>query len=329
MTWRQLNDPTNRENRNAGNGGDLVKHTVYLTVLDYLLANDPWSNETRVRECHAGRGMYLIPHDDRGRRPLLECLYEPVDADVGVLLHDVQRASQGALGTWLADRETFGWYSGSAVLNAWRLGAVREGCHQLHLYEMAPDTRQVLRSLFGVRALQFPQLKVHIYPDPEDQQDFDGELHIEQNVSAWNCQDLVLLDPFAMWRQNQDQVRRDRYRRIIEQLIAREQDSPSLVLFWTWGRAFPVADGDLAGTSVPASNGYQELRDLLHQAERHFIRVTWRWGLQFAMWVSVQDSHLMPLCAALQDRCAALRTHLEQQGFRGRLAHPSIEIGLD
>ncbi len=43
MAWRQLNDPENPENRNAGNGGDLVKHTVYLNVLDYLLVHPPWS----------------------------------------------------------------------------------------------------------------------------------------------------------------------------------------------------------------------------------------------------------------------------------------------
>ena len=72
MPWRQLHDPDNPENRNGGNGGDLGKHTVYLAVLDYLLARSPWSAELRVRECHAGRGMYRIPTD--ARRPLLDCL---------------------------------------------------------------------------------------------------------------------------------------------------------------------------------------------------------------------------------------------------------------
>ena len=50
MGWRELNDSTNPMDKKAGNGGDLVKHTVYLTVLDYLLARSPWSNELRVRE---------------------------------------------------------------------------------------------------------------------------------------------------------------------------------------------------------------------------------------------------------------------------------------
>ena len=102
MTWFDLQDPSNRENRNAGNGGDLVKHTVYLGTLDYLLNQSPWCDELRIRECHAGRAAYFIPKTD-SRRPLLECLYDPLDADTGGVLHDTQRASQQALGVWPGD----------------------------------------------------------------------------------------------------------------------------------------------------------------------------------------------------------------------------------
>jgi hypothetical protein len=328
MSWRQLHDPENPENRNAGNGGDLVKHTVYLTTLDYLLARFPWSNELRVRECHAGRGMYAIPGDD-ARRPLLECLYDPLDADVGVFLHDAQRASQSALGLWPANPAHFGWYSGSAVLNAWRLGLADAGNHRLELYEQAPATRRILRALFASPGLQLSRLDVRILPEPEDHRAFDGELHIENNISAWSCQDLVLLDPFAMWRQDQDQLRRDHYGRIIDSLVDREKDSPLLILFWTWGRAFPIDDGDLDGTNSRVGNGYQELRDRLHQAGRHYIRVRWRLGLQFAMWVLVPDSHLNRLSAALQQRCNDIRDHLLRRGCRERLASPNVEVIVD
>jgi hypothetical protein len=43
MDWKLMDDAANIENRNAGNGGDLVKHTVYLAVLRSLLRQDPWS----------------------------------------------------------------------------------------------------------------------------------------------------------------------------------------------------------------------------------------------------------------------------------------------
>jgi hypothetical protein len=143
------------------------------------------------------------------------------------------------------------------------------------------------------------KVDVRIKPEPEDQSEFDGQLHIENFVAKWDSQDLVLLDPFAIWRQNCYQPRRNRYRRIVEQLIARGQESPLLLLFWTWGNDFPGAVGDLDGTKKPVRDGYQELRCLLHQAKRHFIRVTWRWRFQFAMWVLVPDSHLEALAAAL------------------------------
>jgi hypothetical protein len=328
MPWHQLHDPRNLENRNAGNGGDLAKHTVYLTVLDYLLGHSPWSSELRVRECHAGRGMYRIPAGDI-RRPLLQCLYDPICAEVGVLLHELQRASQSALAVWPAHLADFEWYSGSAVVNAWRLGRAQAGSHRLELYELAADTRRILREVFASADSQLQRLDVRVLPESEDECDFDGELHIENNVSSWNSQDLVLLDPFAMWSQDKDQPRRNRYRQIIERLIARGQGSPLLMLFWTWGRAFPVADRDLDGTNSPVENGYQELRGVLHQANKHFIRVTWRWGLQFAMWVLVPESHLEALSAALQRRCDDIRDHLQQRGCRGRLANPNIEVVVD
>ena len=76
-------------------------------------------------------------------------------------------------------------------------------------------------------------------------------------------------------------------------------------------------------------NGYQELRGLLHQANRHFIRVTWRWGLQFAMWVIVPDSHLGALCGAVQRHCDELREHLQHRGCRDRLANSNIAVVVD
>jgi len=328
ISWRQLQDPENRENRNAGNGGDLVKHTVYLTTLDYFLGQSPWSNGLRVRECHAGRGMYAIPRDD-ARRALLEGLYDPADADMDVFLHDMQRASQCALRVWPSNLAALEWYSGSAVLNAWRLKAATAGSHLLEVYELAPDTREILRAVFKDLRLRSLKVDVRIPPDPEDHRDFDGELHIENNISTWGSQDLVLLDPFAMWRQDQDQLRRDRYGRIIDSLLGREEDSPLLSLFWTWGQAFPAADGDLKDTNTRVRHGYQDLRDRLHRVGRRFIRVAWRWGLQFAMWILVPDSHLIGLSVALQQRCSEMRDHLLRRGCRGRLTCPDVEVIVD
>jgi 23S rRNA A2030 N6-methylase RlmJ len=327
MLWRDLEDATNPENSNAGNGGDLVKHTVYGATLEYLLGHDPWSKGIRVRECHAGRGMYRIPSDDAARTSLLRCLCQPFDADTGTLLHDLQRAVQMAMRTWPEGEQPVTWYVGSAALNAWILGCANNGAHQLELYEQAPDTRRILRAVLASCALHRSEIRVCIFPEGEDGSQFDGESHIEDNVSSWGTQDLILLDPFAMWRQPHHQPQRDRYRRIIDELTARDDDSPQLILFWTWGRAFPVARGDLQGTTKLARNGYADMRALLHRADKHFIRVTWCWGLQFAIWVIVPKLHLDALRQIVQERCDQLRDHLRDDGCR--FQDPNIDVRVD
>jgi hypothetical protein len=329
VPWRTLTDPENIENRNAGNGGDLGKHTVYLAVLEYLLQHQPWSTGLRARECHAGRGMYEIPAGDSSRRrPLLERLYEPLDAQVGVPLHDVQQGSQRALRTWPEEPGAFAWYSGSAVVNAWCLGNAARGEHLLELYELAPATRAILRAVFADPGLDLPRATVRVLPEIEDGREFDGEAYMEQNVASWAAQDVILLDPFAIWWRPRYQRHRGRYRRILDQLLGLPEP-PQLLWFWTWGRALAVAKGDIAGTSTPALNGYQDLRQALHGAGRRFIRIAWRCGLlQFAMWVVVPPHHLAPLAEGLRVRCDQVRDHL-LRGRTSRLGRPSIEVVVD
>jgi hypothetical protein len=325
VPWRTLADTGNRENQNAGNGGDLGKHTVYLTILDYLLQHEPWATGLRVRECHAGRGLYEIPTGDL-RRPRLECLYHPLHEEAEIPLHNVQRDSQTALNVWPQQRDALHWYSGSAIVNAWCMAKASRGNHVLELYELAPNTRAILRSVFADRSFQFSRVTVRMLPEPEDGCDFDGELHIERSISSWASQDLILLDPFAMWRRRKHQCCRDRYRRIFDQLLALPAP-PQLVLFWTWGRAFQAAVGDIEGARPPVPNGYQELRQLLRDANHSFIRVCWRWGLQFAMWIVVPAAHLQPLEAALKLRCDEIRDHLLSNGCG--LINPDIRITID
>ena len=308
--WTRLQDPDNPENKNAGNGGDLIKHTVYLTVLEQLLSHAPWRERLRVRECHAGSGMYSIPVGDP-RRPMLECLYKPFDADIGVPLHDRQRASQRSLEVWPTDSTGVDWYAGSAVINAHRLAAT-PGRHLIELYEMSSDTRRVLRMVLATLGHDTSDVKIRVLPDEDGDRPFDGESHIVNSIVRWDSRDLVLLDPFAMWRQDCHQVQRDRYGSIVDTVIEKGQESPLLVLFWTWGRAFPVAEGDLQNTNRAVRNGYQDLRARLLEADRHPISVVWRWGLQFAMWVLVPDSQQRSLAAGLHQRCCEVRDRLSR-----------------
>ena len=304
-------DPHNRQNKNTGNAGDLVKHTVYLAVIDSLLQADPWRDHLRVRECHAGRGLYRIPSGDRRMRSL-KVLCEPVDDDNGVLLHDRQRAAQRALRVWPSDLGGLGWYAGSAALNTQRLASV-SGRHCIELYERELDTRRILHST--LEKLHADTVEVCVSAEP------DGERYIADNIGRWDSRDLVFLDPFAMWRQECHQVQRDRYREIVGAVTERAEDSALLALFWTWGQNFRAAEGDLHDTNDAVPGGYQDLRRLLHGSGRHFIRIAWRWELQFAMWVLVPESRRCDIATALRRHCRTLRDCLQRDSV--------VEVTID
>ena len=48
----------NKQNSNAGNGGDLLKHSAYLALLDELVSREPWHHEIHIVEAHSGKGVY-------------------------------------------------------------------------------------------------------------------------------------------------------------------------------------------------------------------------------------------------------------------------------
>jgi len=182
MDWKLMDDAANIENRNAGNGGDLVKHTVYLAVLRSLLRQDPWSKGLLLRECHAGRGAYRMPEGD-SRCRLLSCLYSSSTADAPILLQ-AQSSILGALGCWPSGAEALQWYAGSALVNAHALCWGNANCHKLELYEWLPETRRILRAVLDAAqpgALRF----WNILPKEEQGEEFDGEAFVERNIVHW------------------------------------------------------------------------------------------------------------------------------------------------
>jgi 23S rRNA A2030 N6-methylase RlmJ len=320
MDWRLMED-ANRENRNAGNGGDLVKHTVYLATIGFLIGRKPWSDGLFLRECHAGRGIYRISNDPR--RSSLACLYsDPANKDHPVLLQSAQRSVLRVLSCWPDANQPVRWYAGSALINAFALNDYPDA-RSLDLYECVPETRRILRSVLVEAKPHFP---VTVLPVEEQGQKFDGEEHIRAAVGAWGKRDLILLDPFAMWRRPEHQAQRDRYGAIVDGLIARPNEAPSLILFWTWGQSFPSADGDLAGTADAVRSGYSELRTKLHRAGFHFVIVKWRWELQFAMWVVVPVTHLPAVRHDIDSHCHLLTDHLTRNGYGGIMRYPQVEI---
>jgi len=327
VDWKLVDDPANDANRVAGNGGDLVKHTVYLSVLRFLLGQEPWHSKLIVRECHAGQGTYRIPDGDPRCR-LLSCLHATPPGSSPILLHDAQESILGTLGCWPVGAEGAHYYAGSPLINAHTLAESGGGSHKLELYELLPDSRQILGSALTAGLPEAHQFWSVLHKEDQSE-NFDGEAHIACKIKDWGRQDLVLLDPFAMWRQPSDQAKRDVYGAIIDGLVSRGPDALPLVLFWTWGNNFPVADADLNGTASPVRNGYAELRAKLHKGGFDFVLVKWRWGLQFAMWVVAPAGRLTALRDAIDCHCRLLSEHLIQHGCSQSLSHPHVAVTID
>jgi hypothetical protein len=65
LSRQDLTSPS-RQDKNAGNSGDLVKHTVYLAILNYLARDE---KKAHIVEAHGGKGVYVSsnPHLRRAR----------------------------------------------------------------------------------------------------------------------------------------------------------------------------------------------------------------------------------------------------------------------
>src|SRR5256885_11846739 len=58
LSRQDLTSPS-RQDKNAGNSGDLVKHTAYLAMLDELVRS---GRKAHVVEAHGGKGVYVSSH---------------------------------------------------------------------------------------------------------------------------------------------------------------------------------------------------------------------------------------------------------------------------
>jgi len=288
-----LRDPDNPENTNAGNGGDLVKHTALLTMVEYLARQPPWRDELRLRECHAGRGVYLVG-EDGARRDRLASL-----ADSDLLLAHRQRSALARVGA----KETAEAYAGSSLL----LDEAAPGALRHDAYEWDPQTRSILRGVARATG------RSTWFVPGADGERVDGESQLARRVGQWDTRDLLVLDPFGLWRHPKHAFRRARYRTLIERWAALRQ-RPCLFVFFTWGQDAVGEGRDLAhdralfgrtwGPVEPAhavphgpavSDGYRSLRALAVP----LLRLRWRWDLRCVLWLSVPEEHLEPLRRAV------------------------------
>lgn len=295
-----LRDPDNPENANAGNGGDLVKHTALLTMVRHLARQPQWRDALRIRECHAGRGVYLVGEDDPRRAPLKTL------AESDLLLATAQRDALTRVGA----HEHPGAYAGSSLLLD--EAAPQAALHEA--YEWDPKTRAILRGVAQATARSTWRIV------GGEEQRVDGEGLIARQIGQWDARDLVVLDPFGLWRHAKHAFRRARYRRIIQRW-AGLRSRPNLFFFFTWGQDARGEARDLAHDRSlfqrgwgpveamhPAPHGpaivdgYRGLRALAAP----LLRLRWNWDLRCVVWLAVSEEQLEPLRRALAVELDAL-----------------------
>lgn len=272
--WQDLAD-ANPENRVAGNVDDLVKHTIYLTLLSLLGEREPWRSAAVVRECHAGRGVYLVARDDT-RHAAIRRLG---DTRLG-------RAQRRALAAVSADPATA--YAGSALLCALSLGSVG-----YEAYEWDPATRAILRAVMAAAKLSHARVA-----GDRGEARFDGESHIADHLSEWGETDVLLLDPFGVWDRDKHEIRRERYVRIVDAL-ARHPAPPVWLLYFTWRNP--------EGRRSARQGSYLDLRARIASP---LIEAAWESDVPCAMWIAVPErlaaSALIAFEAATRELDAAV-----------------------
>lgn len=283
--WQDLRDPHNPENRVAGSVSDLLKHSAYLVALDELFPGGEPGAPGTIYECHAGRGMYFIPRDDPRREHLTQL-------DNGIV-HTTRQSVLARLGA------STDWYPGSAALIAQRLHTNNSTARHLML-EWAPDTRAVLRQV--CRDMNH---KGELIEDNEETR-FDGESYVASNVRTMTPKDLVLLDPFALFRQQKLHYRRERYLRFFQRWLEHEHSRPNVLWFFCAPATMESVSGDPPQRIAPPS--YEDFRALLSKSDG--LKMSYAYEFPCELWFFFEAKRLDTLAAKLAKQMDALQASL-------------------
>ena len=274
MLSRQDVTSPSRQDKNAGNSGDLVKHTVYLAMLDELVRG---GRKAHVVEAHGGKGVYVSsnPHLRRAQqaaqystsalgRAQAACFAPPPDG-------------LGAVSD-LADADIA--YAGSGALHA---SAVAKGlADSLELLDSDAGVRSVADRVFSEEC--FSKVRGHLRTTDSNG---PSEPIVLSRLEAGDVgpDHLLHLDPFAFVMAPEGAPMRALYRDLIHQCDARVQQHglAAASVFFTWGSNNAAAKDDLfeGGYAGGLNDGYRALIAAVHRDQR--IVITWCWELYFSL----------------------------------------------
>jgi hypothetical protein len=264
---------SSRQDKNAGNSGDLVKHSAYLSLLEVLSQR---GTRAQIVEAHGGKGVYASGHWQlREARGALGYL----DSVLGREQASCFSPPPSGLGSvaGLDPRDIA--YAGSGALHA---VAVADGrAESLELLDSDPGVRAIASRLFLEECLA----EVRGRLSTTDPSGLSEPVMLDRcRAGAFGPATLLHLDPFAFVMSADDTKMRGCYGDLIRACDAsvRQGELAAATLFFTWGSNSAAAKDDLFGRGFRGGleNGFQELIAAVSPEQR--IVISWCWEYYFA-----------------------------------------------
>ena len=293
------------QNANAGNGGDIIKHSIYLALLDALRERDPWRHALHVVEAHAGKGVY-VPAAEAYVRAVEDSTMQR--SALGAAQRKAFRPAPHGLGSIEGTQDgKLQAYAASAVLHAFALYDLPE--KSLLLMDSDRRVTATLTHVFGEAAFcgfDPPPRVLRTESSSEEVvlDDLKGSCFGEHHV--------VHLDPFAFVVGEKHEHERERYAKLLctADMCVASGMLAALSAFVVWGRRHGSrARADLFGAGCGTPGGYHDLRTRI-QSERR-ITVEWCWGQYFATLLAVPASVRDDVIERINGYCKPFERYLE------------------
>ena len=297
----------NRQNSNAGNAGDLLKHSAYLALLDELVSREPWRYELHIVEAHSGKGVYASTSSHlRDARQLPGY----AASRLGVAQTAAFADPPGGFGVIAGIRDNEMPYAGSAVLHARELIAIPR--RTLTLMDCDSAVRNTVACIFlqPCLAVLAPDLRL-VDPAGASEPKVLSALKERMYLST----SVLHFDPFAFVMSPDDAEIRNDYVKLIthcDEQVDRGELAAATV-FVTWGSNSRAALDDLDGAGYQGGlkGGYNDLVGRTDPTRR--IVLTWCWELYFSLILIVPQALRPQIAARLQLYVEPFSTRLERR----------------
>lgn len=294
-----------KQNDNAGNAGDLLKHSAYLALLHELISGPTWREGLSIVEAHSGKGIYAATSSNlRDARALAGYRKSPLGIAQANAFADPPAGLGPIAGLAVGEMP----YAGSAVLHALELSKLPR--RALALMDHDASVRNTVALVFTEPALApiAPDLRLL---DPGGCSEPTVLLALERG--EYSRTHVVHFDPFAFVMAPNPSTR-NTYKRLLGQCDERVGRSQlaAATLFFTWGSNNRAALDDLDGAGYEGGldGGYRDLVERIDPSRR--VVLTWCWEMYFSLVLVVPSTLRGQLVSRLMKYVEPFRPRLKR-----------------